>query len=93
IQITRAATGLAAVNLCRENTFNLILMDIQLHEMDGLAATKLIKQSNPDIPIIAQTAYAMSGEREKCIKAGCDDYISKPINISELLGKIDLLIK
>ena len=93
VQITRAATGLAAVNLCKENTFNLILMDIQLPEMDGLAATKLIKQSNPDIPIIAQTAYALSGEKEKCLKAGCDDYISKPINISELLGKIDLLVK
>ena len=93
IKITRAITGLSAVNQFQENNFDIILMDIQLPEMDGLEATKLIKKSNPEIPIIAQTAYALSGEREKCLQAGCDDYISKPIDISELLGKMDGLLK
>ncbi|NOX47828.1 MAG: PAS domain S-box protein [Chlorobi bacterium] len=93
IRITRAVSGLEAVNHCKTNSFDIILMDIQLPEMDGLEATRLIKLSKPQTPIIAQTAYALSGEKEICIKAGCDDYISKPINIPGLMEKMEGLLK
>ena len=58
-------------------------------EMNGLVATTEIKKFNPGIPIIAQTANAISEERQRCIKAGCDDFITKPVNISELYAKIE----
>jgi CheY-like chemotaxis protein len=58
--------------------------------MDGYAATREIKKINPDIPVIAQTAHVMSGEREKCLEAGCNDYLTKPIRLQILF---DTLIK
>ncbi|MBN2762065.1 MAG: response regulator, partial [Bacteroidales bacterium] len=67
----------------------LILMDIQMPEMNGLEATEAIKKINKSIPVIAQTANAIVEERQKCLQAGCDDFISKPININELYDKID----
>lgn len=69
--------------------FDLVLMDIQLPDRNGLELARLFKGINRNIPVIAQTAYAMEGDNIKCIQAGCDDYISKPLNISELLGMID----
>jgi CheY-like chemotaxis protein len=63
----------------------LILMDIKLPIMDGYEATKAIRQINPKIPIIAQTAYAMLGDRENAIAAGCVDYIDKPLESKRLL--------
>jgi signal transduction histidine kinase/CheY-like chemotaxis protein len=63
---------------------SLILMDLKLPKLDGYEATKIIKQRNPKISIIAQTAYAMNGDREKAIAAGCDDYITKPIDLQQL---------
>ena len=68
-------------------------MDIRLPKIDGYVATKKIKELWPDIKIIAQTAYAMAGEKERCFEAGCDDYISKPINIAELFDTIERNIK
>ncbi|MFO7827088.1 MAG: response regulator, partial [Bacteroidales bacterium] len=65
-----------------------VLMDIQLPGINGYEVTKLIKAHNKNIPIIAQTAYALSGEKEHSIKEGCDDYIAKPIKKENL---IDLL--
>jgi CheY-like chemotaxis protein len=59
-------------------------MDIKLPFMDGYEATKAIKQINPKISIIAQTAYAMAGDKEKALSAGCDDYISKPLDLNKL---------
>jgi len=64
-------------------------MDIQMPKLNGYDATARIKQVNPKITIIAQTAYAMPNDNLKCIEAGCNDYISKPINSSLLLEKID----
>lgn len=69
----------------------LILMDMNLPGMDGLTATKILKQ-NPDtslIPVIAFTAYAMKGDREAMIAAGCDDYISKPISYNDFVDKLN----
>lgn len=63
---------------------SLILMDLKLPKLDGYETTKIIKQTNPKISIVAQTAYAMNGDREKAIAAGCDDYITKPIDLQHL---------
>jgi PAS domain S-box-containing protein len=92
-KIVRAVDGQQAVDLCKNQKFDLILMDIRLPKMDGYVATKKIKELWPDIKIIAQTAYAMAGEKERCFEAGCDDYISKPINIAELFDTIERNIK
>jgi CheY-like chemotaxis protein len=82
-EILRAVDGQQAIDFCMNQKFDLILMDIRLPKLDGYLATKKIKSIFPDVKIIAQTAYAMVGERERCLEAGCDDYISKPINIGE----------
>lgn len=85
-----AKTGREAVELCRENSdTDLILMDIQMPEMNGYEATRQIRQFNKDVIIIAQTAYALSGDREKSIEAGCNGYISKPIIKKNLLELIE----
>lgn len=88
VKINRAQNGKDAIKLCKQNKFDLILMDIQLPGMDGFETTKRIKNLFPDIPIIAQTAYALAGEKERCLNAGCDNYIPKPIKIPELLSMI-----
>ena len=64
-------------------------MDIKLPEMDGIEATKEIKKILPEIPIIAQTAFAMKGDEEKFLEAGCDDYISKPLKADKLINKLN----
>jgi signal transduction histidine kinase/CheY-like chemotaxis protein len=82
-------TGTEAVEACRSNPdIDLILMDIQLPGLNGYEATKEIRKFNNDVIIIAQTAFALSGDREKAIAAGCNDYISKPIIADELNNKI-----
>lgn len=63
-------------------------MDIKLPEVNGLEATKAIKKEKPNLPIIAQTAYAMEEDRYRCLEAGCDDYIVKPIIQEELFQKL-----
>jgi len=94
VNILHAADGDIAVKLCIENnSIDLVLMDIQLPTIDGLEATSIIKKSKPNLPIIAQTANAMADDRRTIIEAGCDDYIAKPINKSELLDKIDSQFK
>ncbi|MBC8436209.1 MAG: response regulator [Bacteroidetes bacterium] len=84
-QTFRAADGEEALKICRENpALDLVLMDIQLPLMNGYEATKKIKKERPALPVIAQTAYAMAGDMNKSIQAGCDGYISKPIKKEEL---------
>jgi len=63
----------------------LILMDIQMPEMDGLEATRKIRSFNATIPIIAQTAYAFSGDEVRCVQAGCNGYLSKPTKAGDLV--------
>lgn len=78
--IVVVGTGLEAVEVCRTNPdINIVLMDIKMPEMDGLEATRQIRQFNKELIIIAQTAYAMTGDHEKALAAGCNDYIAKPI--------------
>jgi two-component system cell cycle response regulator DivK len=73
----------------------LILMDISLPGLDGWEATRQLKMASEtkSIPVIALTAHAMRGDREKCIAAGCDDFDTKPVEISRLLGKIEALLQ
>lgn len=85
INIIHAKTGLEAIEQFKTaEKIDLILMDIQMPGMNGYEATKIIKEINPSIPVIAQTAYAMAGEREASINAGCDEYLSKPIKMEKL---------
>jgi signal transduction histidine kinase len=86
INIITAQNGLEAVEECkRNNDISLILMDIKMPEMDGLTATRIIKSFKKDLPIIATTAFALSSDKERCIEAGCNDYLSKPIRKEQLL--------
>ena len=90
-EVLHALTGVEAVETCRNNPdLDLILMDIRMPVMDGNEATCQIRQFNKDVIIIAQTAYGFSRDKEKSIEAGCNDYISKPINqilLHELIKK------
>lgn len=88
-QILKVSTGSEAVAICHDNPdIDLILMDIQMPNLNGYEATRQIRQFNKKVIIIAQTAYGLSGDREKAIEAGCNDYISKPINKNELKSLI-----
>lgn len=82
-----AKNGKEALAICQKNPdIDLILMDIQMPELNGIEATRQIRQFNKDVVIIAQTASVLSGDRKKIIEQGCNDYISKPINKNKLLG-------
>ncbi len=88
--IVEAVTGEEGVRLAGEHVPDLILMDIQLPDLDGYEATRRIK-SDPalsGIPIIAVTSYALSGDEEKAMEAGCDDYVAKPFSPRALLQKV-----
>jgi CheY-like chemotaxis protein len=88
-----AKDGAQAVELIKKlKRVDLILMDIKMPVMNGYAATLEIRQVNPDIPIIAQTAYAFSNDKQKAEAAGCNDYITKPISSNELIAKMSRFI-
>jgi len=94
--VVLAESGNKALDAWRKQTFDIILMDIQMPEMDGFEATSRIreheKSTGQHIPIIALTAHAMVGDRERCLAAGMDDYVSKPINATDLFAAIDRLL-
>lgn len=89
-EIVMAVDGAQAVEMAASEKPDLILMDMSLPVIDGWEATRRIKaqQSLRDIPVIALTAHAMAGDREKALEAGCDDYDTKPIELPRLLDKI-----
>ncbi|GAB5490368.1 MAG: response regulator [Phototrophicaceae bacterium] len=89
--VLQATDGLSGVELTQELQPDLVLMDLSLPKMDGWTATSTIKaQENLNhIPIIALTAHAMKGDKERALEAGCDDYITKPINLQELASKLE----
>ncbi len=80
-----AKDGLEAIELCKQHIPDLILMDIKMPNMDGLEATRKIKKIYPEIPIIAQTAFAMENDERLSLEAGCNSYLSKPIKANKLL--------
>ncbi len=85
VKVLRAYNGKEAVELIRSGRdFDLVLMDVRMPVMNGYEATAAIKEINPNLPVIAQTAFALSGDREISLSAGCDDYLSKPIKSEEL---------
>jgi len=90
VHLIWAKNGQEAVEMVKSNNdIDLILMDIQMPVMDGYQTTRLIKEYNSEIQVIAQTAYALPQDSYKCIDAGCDDYIAKPISIDLFLNKIN----
>jgi len=97
-KITMAENGKEAIEMLRKDTFDLILMDIQMPEMDGIEATKFIRADksgdfNSKIPIVAVTAYAFAEDRERCYNAGMNDFISKPINYDKLQSVLETIIR
>ena len=85
----------SGIELIREQRPDLVLMDIQLPGMDGLSATKIIKEDPDlkDIPIVALTSYAMQGDKEKALAAGCTGYIAKPIDTRKFLETVSQYLK
>ena len=94
-RVVRAHDGKEAIQLAREQRPAIILMDIQMPEMDGLEATRLLKADEElcHIPIIALTALAMGGDRERCLEAGVDAYVSKPVSLKKVTEVIEDLLK
>jgi CheY-like chemotaxis protein len=88
-KVVRAENGKDAVEICRNDNISLILMDIRMPGMDGLEATKLIRNFNSSVPVIAQTAYAFTNDERASIKAGCNMFITKPLNRKTILSIID----
>jgi len=79
-QLERAKNGQEAVEMAEKNTYDIVLMDIKMPIMDGLEATKAIKEKFPDLPIIALTANAFDSDRQLALEAGCNDFLSKPVS-------------
>jgi two-component system, cell cycle response regulator DivK len=94
-EMTIAVDGAEGVKLAQSSQPDLILMDMSLPIVDGWEATRQIKALplTRHIPIIALTAHAMSGDRDRCIEAGCDEYDTKPIEFARLLNKIEVLLE
>lgn len=86
-------TGRETINICKSNKINMVLMDLKMPDINGLDATKAIKKDFPNIIIIAQTAYAMEEDKQASLKAGCDDYVSKPIRPDNLLTIMENLFE
>jgi CheY-like chemotaxis protein len=89
VKIIYADNGIRAFAECLKNKdISVVLMDIKMPVVNGLESTRLIKKYKPQIKIIAQTAFAMPEDKQKCINAGCDDYITKPVIPEELYTKL-----
>ena len=89
-----AKNGLEVLEICeKEEIMDLVLMDLQMPEMNGYEATQILKKKYPNLPVVAQTAFAMSDDRAKALDAGCDDYLAKPIKSKDLLSIAEKFLK
>ena len=91
-RVIQAADGQEAVEMAARERPDLILMDVSLPVMDGLEATRRIRARAQTIPIIALTAHAMSGDRDRALQAGCDDYHAKPVELPRLVAQMEALL-
>ena len=93
-EVVFAVNGKQGVDLARSEKPDIILMDMSLPIIDGWEATRCVKSDDATrrVPVIGLTAHAMSGDREKAIEAGCDDYDTKPVELDRLIGKIERLL-
>ena len=92
-----ASNGIEALEVMNEKSYDLVLMDCQMPEMDGYQTTKIIRNGagsikNPEVPVLAMTAHAMKGDREKCLQAGMSDYLAKPVSHKDLLKMVEQYI-
>src|SRR5947209_16537445 len=94
-EVVLAIDGQQGIDMAQSEKPDLILMDMSLPVVDGWEATRRVKAeaATRDIPVIALTAHAMAGDRDKAMEAGCDDYDTKPIELPRLLGKIEALLQ
>ena len=92
-QVVVAGNGRAALSAISEQNFDLVLMDVQMPELDGLQATRTLRemerQGGKKLPVVAMTAHAMQGDRDRCLAAGMTAYVSKPVRPEELFKVID----
>jgi CheY-like chemotaxis protein len=91
-----ASDGYLALELLKTDHFDIVLMDVQMPELDGIETTRIIRTSENfrhvrNIPIIALTAYAMAGDKDKCLEAGMDSYLAKPVDIKALEKRLKAL--
>ncbi len=95
VSVTIAGNGREALAVLEEMRFDGVLMDVQMPEMNGIEATRALRRADrfADLPVIAMTANAMAGDRERCLAAGMNDYVSKPIDPEELFRVLDLWVK
>lgn len=87
--VHEALDGEEAIKKVESEDYDLILMDIELPGLDGVEVTKILKTRNKNIPVVALTSYAMKGDRERFMKAGFDEYLSKPLDISDFLKRLE----
>ena len=94
-EVVVAVDGAQGLAMAQSETPAIVLMDISLPVLDGWEATRRLKMApeTKSIPVIALTAHAMTGDRERCIEAGCDDFDTKPVEIARLVGKIETLLQ
>ncbi len=97
VHVSRASNGLEAIDMVRNNTFDAVLMDVQMPEMDGIEATRVIRNDmgigQDSLPIIAMTAHVMQGDRERCLQSGMNDFISKPIERQKMFSILGKYVK
>ena len=92
-RLIRAHNGIEAVTFCEDEHPDLILMDIRMPEMNGLDATRIIKEVNPDVPIVALSAYAFEENIRDAKAAGCNEFLAKPFRVEDLIDMVEKYVK